>query len=95
LATEIGANLLLILTDVDHAYLNYGSPEQKKLEKITLSKLEEYYEEGQFPPGSMGPKVLAVMRFLKNGGDRAVITSLDRAWEGSRGEFGTQVMKKF
>lgn len=92
LATEIGADLLLILTDVDYAYINYRKPKQKKLKKISRKELREYYEEGQFLPGSMGPKVLAVLRFLENGGKKAVITSLNRAWEGVNGKIGTQVV---
>ncbi|MCD6147547.1 MAG: carbamate kinase, partial [Thermoplasmata archaeon] len=71
LATEIGADVLLILTDVDAVYINYGSENQKKLGKVSLKEVEEYYRQGQFPPGSMGPKILAAIRFLENGGKKA------------------------
>jgi len=93
LATEIGADVLLILTDVDAVYVNYGSENQKKLEKVSLKEVEEYYQQGQFPPGSMGPKVLAAIRFLHNGGKKAIISSIENAWKAVEGKAGTHIVK--
>jgi len=93
LATEIGADVLLILTDVDAVYVNYGSENQKKLGKVSLKEVEEYYRQGQFPPGSMGPKILAAIRFLQNGGKKAIISSIGNAWNAIEGKAGTQIVK--
>jgi len=93
LATEIGADVLLILTDVDAVYINYGSENQKKLGKVSLEEVEEYYRQGQFPPGSMGPKILAAIRFLENGGKKAIISSIEHAWDALEGKAGTQITK--
>jgi len=93
LASEIGADVLLILTDVDAVYLNYGSENQKKLEKVGLEEIEDYYRQGQFPPGSMGPKILAAIRFLENGGKKAIISSIEHAWDALEGKAGTQIVK--
>jgi carbamate kinase len=88
LATDIGAELLVILTAVPQVYVRFGTPEQQALGAVTLEEIERLQEEGHFPPGSMGPKVEAVVRFLKAGGRRALITnpeSLPRAIEGRAG----------
>jgi carbamate kinase len=93
LATEIGADVLLILTDVDAVYLDYGSENERKLGKVTLKEVEKYYREGQFPPGSMGPKILAAIRFLHNGGKMAIISSIGNAWNAINGKAGTRIVK--
>ena len=93
LAETIDAELLLILTDVDKVYLNYGSSEQKALDKISLEELKGYYESGQFPPGEMGPKILAAIRFLESGGKKVIISDVDKGWEALQGETGTHITK--
>ncbi|ADN50146.1 carbamate kinase [Vulcanisaeta distributa] len=93
LANAINADYLLILTDVDYVYINYRKPNQKKLIEVTISELEKYYNEGQFPPGSMGPKVLAAIRFIKNGGKTAYIGPLGRAKDIIRGRIGTKIVR--
>ena len=93
LASAIGADILLILTDVEAAYINYKSDNEKRLDNVTLQKMEEYYLNGHFPPGSMGPKVLASIRFLQNGGSRAIISSIGQAWDALKGLAGTQITK--
>jgi len=93
LASEIGADVLLILTDVDAVYLDYSSEKQKKLGKVKLEELEEYYRQGHFPPGSMGPKVLAAIRFLENGGKKVIISSIEHAWDALEGRAGTQIVR--
>jgi carbamate kinase len=88
LAADIGASLLIILTAVPQVYVNFGKPDQHGLGAVTLEEIEALREEGHFPPGSMGPKVDAVIRFLKSGGRRALITdpaSLPKAIEGRAG----------
>jgi len=88
LGVDIGAGLLIILTAVPHVYVNFGKPDQRPLGAVTVEEIEGLYAEGHFPPGSMGPKIEAVIHFLKRGGRRALITnpeSLPRAIEGRTG----------
>ena len=88
LAGNIGAALLVILTAVPHVYANFGKPDQRALGAVTLEEIERLQAEGHFPPGSMGPKIEAVIHFLKSGGRRALITdpqSLPDAIEGRAG----------
>ncbi|MEA2054078.1 MAG: carbamate kinase [Candidatus Thermoplasmatota archaeon] len=92
LAAVINADLLLILTNVECVYLNYGSENQKRLKKVKLSEIKKYYHQGQFSPGSMGPKILAAIRFLENGGERAIISSIGNAWKAIEGKTGTQIV---
>ncbi len=91
LASQIRADYLIILTDVEKVYLNYGKPEQRPLDEVKVDELEEYYREGQFPPGSMGPKVKAVLEFLRRGGRGAIITSLYSFREAMEGKTGTHI----
>jgi len=91
LATSIHAENLVILTDVEGAYLNYGKPDQQLLLKIKREELEGYAEKGYFATGSMGPKVEAAIRFLRNGGKRAVIVNLGDLGRAINGSAGTQV----
>jgi carbamate kinase len=74
LAAEIEADAFFILTDVPNVYLNFHKPNQLKLEKITATEAEKYLEEGEFADGSMGPKILAAIQFVKNGGKETIIT---------------------
>jgi len=89
LATDIGAELLIILTDVDKVYLNYGKAEQKPLSAITVDMTEEFIAAGHFAPGSMGPKVQGVLEFLKKGGRRGLITSPEKLEQALAGRAGT------
>lgn len=92
LASALKADVLLILTDVDYAYLNYGTPEAKPLRELTASEALRYYEQGHFKPGSMGPKILAGVRFVLNGGKLAVIAHLMQALDALRGKAGTRIL---
>ncbi len=92
LAEEVRADVFMILTDVNGAAVNFGKPDEKWLGEVTVEELRRYYAEGHFRKGSMGPKVLAAMRFVEWGGERAVIAALDRAVEALKGETGTQVV---
>jgi carbamate kinase len=91
LATSLRAHTLLILTDVDCIYMDYGTSRQKPLRNLTLKEAERLCKEGQFPPGSMGPKILASIRFLRNGGKRAIITSPEKALLALKGKAGTVI----
>jgi len=91
LATSIHAESLVILTDVDGVYLDYGKPDQRLLSNINPSELEIYAQKGYFAKGSMGPKVEASIRFLRNGGTRAVIANLGDLGGAIKGSAGTQV----
>jgi carbamate kinase len=93
LAAELDAGTLVILTDVEYAYLNYGEPEQRPLRDVTPRELRDYLEAGEFATGSMRPKVEACLRFVEGGGERAVITSPDQLREGLEGTAGTQVQE--
>jgi carbamate kinase len=93
LAEAINAELLLILTDVDKVYLNFGTSNQKALNKVSLIELKKYYQEGHFSPGEMGPKVLAAIRFLESGGKKAIISNVDKGWEALNGKTGTHITK--
>jgi carbamate kinase len=89
LAGLLGVDLLMILADVDGVFLNYGRPEQRLVDKMSVQEARRYLAEGQFPAGSMGPKVEAAVRFIESGGKRAVIGSLERVEATLGGEAGT------
>ena len=92
LATALGASTFLILTDVEKVYLNYGMPDQKPIDTMTVSEAKKYLEEGHFKPGSMGPKILASIRFIENGGKVAIIGHLKKAYEALKGVSGTRIV---
>ena len=75
LARLLGAQALVLVTAVDHVMINYGTPRQAKLGSITMAEADRHLRDGQFPPGSMGPKVEAALSFLAAGGEWAAITS--------------------
>jgi carbamate kinase len=91
LAREIGADLFVIATDVPGAAINWGKPDQQVLRKVTVEEFRGYADEGQFPSGSMGPKVDALMSFVEAGGSRAIICDLDEIEAALAGEAGTEV----
>ncbi|MEW5841806.1 MAG: carbamate kinase [Bacteroidota bacterium] len=74
LAKEIGADRFYIITDVLKVCINFNKPNQKQLDHLTVEEAKAYYDAGEFPSGSMGPKILAAIAFLKNGGKEAIIT---------------------
>ncbi len=92
LARNIGAEKLVILTEVPYVYLDFGKPTQRELREVHLDEIKRHYAEGQFPPGSMGPKVEAAIEFLENGGDEVIITSLDLSLEAIHGKGGTRIV---
>ena len=91
LAVDVEAKIFLILTDVDQVKLNYKTPEEKGLSQITVEEAKKYHAEGHFAKGSMEPKVRAAIRFIEAGGERAIITSLDKAVAALDGRAGTTI----
>ena len=92
LAAEVKADELIISTGVPKVYLNYGQPDEKGLDRVTLAELQEYVRENHFAPGSMLPKIQAVIRFLENGGKKAIITNPESLEEAVAGKTGTHVI---
>ena len=93
IAEAIDAQLLLILTNVEKVYLNYNKPTQKVLDKVSLKELKKYYEQGHFLEGSMGPKILAAIRFLESGGKKVIISDVEKGWEAFQNKTGTHITK--
>lgn len=90
LAKELGADLLLISTGVPQVSINFKKPNQRALDEMTLAEARQYMAEGQFPAGSMGPKVQAAMRFLEGGtGSKVLITSPESVIDALDGKTGT------
>ena len=92
LAEEVEADILIILTEVERVSLNFNKPDQQDLDHLTLADAAKYIEEGQFPAGSMLPKVEAAMKFVRRyPSKKAIITSLDKAAEALAGDTGTVI----
>ena len=92
LAEKTGADVLMILTEVDRVAINFNKPDQKDLAEMTVAEAEKYCEEGHFAPGSMLPKVQAAIKFAKaNPGKKAIITSLYSAVDALDGKTGTVI----
>jgi carbamate kinase len=91
LAKEVEANVLMILTDVEYAMIDYGKPTQKPIRTMTISEAKQRIKEGQFGAGSMGPKIEAALGFVQDGGEYAIITSLDKAIDALNGKTGTKI----
>jgi carbamate kinase len=92
LANEIGAAILLILTDVDGVYENWGTPEARRLPVLTASETRLLMASGQLGSGSMAPKVEAAMHFVENGGERAIIAALEEGPAALAGKVGTSIV---
>ncbi|HUK81879.1 MAG TPA: carbamate kinase [Verrucomicrobiae bacterium] len=93
LAKEIAADLLVISTAVEKVYLNFGKPDQKALDKITVAEAKQYMKEGHFKPGSMLPKIQACIQFIEAGGTEALITCPEVLPAALEGKTGTRIVK--
>ncbi len=93
LAEEIESDIFLVLTDVSNAYINYGQEDEKAIGEISIEDMEEHIEKGHFGEGSMKPKVQAAVDFVKNGGQKAIITSIENVSEAVQGEAGTRITR--
>ena len=93
LARQIGADLLLISTAVEKVALNFGKPDEKVIDKMTLSEAKAYLAEGtHFAKGSMAPKIQAIIWFLEAGGKQALITDPENIGRALKGETGTWIL---
>jgi carbamate kinase len=93
LARAVGAQVLVIATDVDTVSIGYGTPDARPLGRVSVEQLRGFAAAGEFGSGSMAPKVEAACRFVEGGGDRAVITSLDKIAAAVGGSAGTVVAR--
>lgn len=93
LARELGAELLLILTDVDAVYTGWGTDEQRALDNLPLTEADRLDAEGAFGEGSMAPKVRAAVQFVRATGGRAIITELSRGLDAVHGRAGTTIAR--
>ncbi len=91
LARNLGADTFIISTSVDAVYLNFGKKDQKPIMRATLSEIKQYMKEGHFKPGSMLPKIEAIIEFLEGGGKMAIITSPENLLRAVKGEAGTTI----
>lgn len=92
LARDVGAEYFLILTNVSRVALDFGKPTERKIEKMTVGEARRHLREGQFPPGSMGPKVEAACLFVEQGGKEAIIGDLFEAHLAVKGVTGTRII---
>ncbi|WRS28863.1 carbamate kinase [Oscillospiraceae bacterium MB08-C2-2] len=91
-ACAVHADILVILTGVAKVALGYGTPDQKELDSMTVSQCREYLCRGEFPEGSMGPKIRAAMQFVEAGGGQALITSIEHMQSALEGQDGTRIL---
>ena len=91
LARAVGADVLVIATDVPHAVAGWGTPEAHDIGRVTLAEMEAYAAAGHFASGSMGPKIEAAMRFVRAGGRRSIVTALDQLAAAIDGHIGTVI----
>lgn len=88
----VGASSLLLVTGVEQVLLDFGTPDERAVDSMTIAEARGHLADGQFPAGSMGPKVQAAMQFVEAGGGTAVITSLERIAEAVAGTAGTRIV---
>ena len=93
LAQKIKADIFVIASDVEGAGINWGKADQSMLRKVPLAEMEKYVQQGQFPAGSMGPKVEAIMQFFEATGNRGVICQLKDIEKAIAGKAGTEIVK--
>lgn len=92
LAAHLGARTLVMLTGVDRVALDFGKPTQRAIDRMSASEARRHLADGQFPPGSMGPKIDAALQYLDGGGGEVIITSLDRVCDALQGRAGTRLV---
>ncbi len=92
LAIAVGADMLCITTGVDRVAVNFGRPDERALDVVDAEEVRHHLADGQFPAGSMGPKMQAALRFIEAGGDEVLITSPDRLADALDGGTGTRVV---
>ncbi|MEQ1736179.1 MAG: carbamate kinase, partial [Rhodoglobus sp.] len=93
LAGQIDVETLVLVTGVDEVYVDFGKPAQRALRTVGVEELRGHLADGQFPAGSMGPKVASAIDFIEAGGARAIITSISKLPDALAGTAGTIVTK--
>jgi len=93
LALALGVRRLVVSTGVEQVALDYGTPRQRALDELTATEARRHLDEGQFPPGSMGPKIEAALTFLERGGEDVIITSPDALERAFDGRTGTRIVR--
>lgn len=93
LAQEVGVDIFLIATDTEGVAINFQKPGQKFFRSLPVEEAKRYLHEGQFPEGSMGPKIEAAIEFLESGGKRAFITSTENIERSIKGNAGTEIVR--
>jgi len=93
LANTIGAAAFIDLTSSEKVYINFGKPNQKAMDRLTVSEAKKYLSAGEFAPGSMGPKIEAAIGFLKAGGKEVIITTSELLESAMEGKAGTRIVK--
>ncbi len=91
LGNQVGADILMILTGVDKVAVNFGTPEQQELDRLSVAEAQRYLDAGEFPKGSMGPKIQAAINFIRGGGREVIISSIENAVSALEGETGTRI----
>ena len=91
MANVLGIPILMILTSVPQVFINFGSKDQEALHTVSLREIKKFHKDGQFSPGSMGPKIEAAIRFLEGGGEKVIISHLEDAMVALSGETGTHI----
>jgi carbamate kinase len=94
LATDLGAELLLFSTAVPHVSWHFGQPDERALAWLNWEQAQEYLRQGEFPPGSMGPKIESALAFLESGGRHAIVTSPEQIAEALDGDAGTEILPR-
>jgi carbamate kinase len=92
LAAQLGAGTLVLVTGVDRVALDYGLPTMRAVDRLTSAQAAEHLRQGQFPPGSMGPKIDAALQYLQAGGRQVIITSIDKLQVALAGHAGTRIV---
>lgn len=95
LAAEIGARKLVIITGVQKVATHFGTPHQQEHDRLTVSEAKQFFADGHFPPGNMGPKVEAAIWFLENGGEKVMITDIENIEPAFEGRTGTLILPDF
>jgi len=91
MANVLGFKDIMILTAVSQVAINFGKPEQQELGQLSVEEAKKYLAAGEFPKGSMGPKIEAAINFIENGGKHATIGQLEEAMPALLGKAGTHI----
>ena len=95
IAREVKANLFIILTNVNRVYLNYGTPDETPITTMTVEEAQEYLSQGQFPAGSMGPKIKAAIEYIQSNGKEVLITSASHLKASLINRSGTKIRSSY